>query len=74
MLNERWYLLGPRWCIGKDAGLEVLAGSPDPAKGVFVASAVPALHYNDTPDSDAQHVREALAHIVDLHNAWLETQ
>ncbi|MBK1732900.1 hypothetical protein [Thiococcus pfennigii] len=74
ILTQRWYLLGPPWACGRDAGLTVLAGDPDPHAAQIVADLeLAALHTeengHDGPTREA--MRAVAAHIVALHNAGL---
>ena len=70
LLTARWYLLDQPWCHSSQAGTAILAGSPDPHAGTFLADTEMMMDVCDMVD-EAQPQTIA-QHIVDLHNASLE--
>ena len=70
LLKQRWYLLGQPWCHSSMAGMDILSGSEDPHAATFIAN---------TQDFDGDHYGDETAialarHIVELHNASLESR
>lgn len=84
VLKQPWFLLGQPWCHSEDAGTGVLAGSDDPHVATPVIDC-DDLRYlweesDDTDDDMAEverkckeQARAIASHIVDLHNASLNT-
>ncbi|AUZ85859.1 hypothetical protein [Methylophaga nitratireducenticrescens] len=70
LVEQKWYLQDLPWCHSDDAGMTILAGDPDPQKGVPVADTQDLMseYYNDDLG------RELAAHIVELHNANLKAK
>lgn len=75
-INQKWYLSETPWFPAQCVGLMILAGSADGNVGHVIADQsmlADSGHDNDHMPNDDQ-LRATAAHIVDIHNAWLECQ
>ena len=72
VLRARWYLLGAPWVLSAQAGMTILAGHPDPHIGILVCDTELGGGDDDIEGEAVGVARAIAAHMVEVHNEWLD--